>query len=137
MSANQPDLGRLLRVRAMVIGAAQVEATEGAALALVRAYAGLREEMLHVLESEALGPLRDEFERLFTTMEEPEPFHPYRGAVGHAELASAASEAQVNLLKIQGWIQGLVDELTLEQRLRLEAEEKAKLESKFKPGFGS
>jgi hypothetical protein len=135
MPTPQIDLGRLLRMRGMVIGASQVEATRDAGIALVRAYAGLREELLRILEPETLRELHDEFERLFPPMAEPLPWHPMRGVIATAELAAASSEAKVNLQKIQGWIQGLIDELTLDQKMRMEAEETAKLASRVKPGF--
>ena len=52
------DLGKLLRVRAMVIGAAQVQATHEAGSALVRAYLGLRDEIDLALQSDSLADLR-------------------------------------------------------------------------------
>ena len=47
----------------------------------------------------------------------------------------AASEALISLRRLEGWIQGLIDEQTLEQRMRVDAEEKAKWEAKQPPGF--
>jgi hypothetical protein len=137
MATPQLDLGRLLRVRGMVTGASQVEATHDASIALVRSYTGLRAELLRILEPETLGDLHDEFERLFPEMDEPLPWHTLRGQQGLVELAAAASEARINLQKLQGWIQGLIDELTLDQRMRMEAEEAAKLANKVRPGFRS
>lgn len=128
------ELGKLLRMRNMVTAAAQVEATHDSARALVRAYLGLRDEMLVVLEGESLDDLREEFERLFSPIEEPREVNV---AIHHTITAAAAlaAEAQVGLRRMEGWIQGLIDEQTLEQRLRMEAEEKAKLESKRPTGF--
>jgi hypothetical protein len=133
MSTPQLALGKLLRVRGMVIAAAQVEATHFAAGALARAYVGMRGELLAALQPNSLSELRDEFERLFEPLEIPEPFNRF---VGNAEqLAQVAVEAQLSLRRLEGWIQGLIDELTLDQKMRMEAEETAKLASKIKPGF--
>ena len=115
-------LGRLLRMRAMVMEAAQIEATFHAGGALVRAYLGLRDEMLRILEPEALAELREEFERLFPVVREPRSISRSMPNLTRAQQAEAASEAQLSLRKLQGWIQGLIDELTFEERLRLEAE---------------
>jgi hypothetical protein len=41
----------------------------------------------------------------------------------------------MGLRKLQGWIQGLIDELTLSERLRLDAEAKAALANKPATGF--
>ncbi|HJU37474.1 MAG TPA: hypothetical protein VJ716_08675 [Gaiellaceae bacterium] len=130
------DTGRLLRLRAMVNEAAQVEATHQSARALVHAYRGLQTEMLHVLDDAGLSDLREEFERLFPPMEDPREVHmSIPDSVARA--AAVAAEAQMGLRRLQGWIQGLIDEQTLELRLRLEAEEKAKLEGKPATGFGA
>ena len=139
MSTKTPslDLGKLLRMRAMVTQAAQVEATYHAGGALVRAYHGLRAEMFLILEPEALADLRAEFQRLFPSLGEPPMFSPALAVATQARLAEAASEAQLSMRKLQGWIQGLIDELTLDQRLRLEAEAKAKEAAMPRTGFGA
>jgi hypothetical protein len=129
------DLGRLLRVQAMV-RESQVEATHAAADALVRAYLSLREEMHTILASEDLKELQLEFQRLFERMDDPVPFIPLLNVETGAKRESAAYEALVNLRKLSGWIQGLIDELTFEQRLRIEAEEKAKAANRPGVGFG-
>jgi len=126
MSANQFEVGRLLRVHAMV-SAAQVEATGASGIALVRAYTGLVAEMNSVLSAGTEG-LREEFARLFTPIEEPPALNARWNAV-------AATEALVKLRQIGGWIQGLIDELTLEERLRLEAEARVKAENQPPTGF--
>ena len=132
--ADGLNLGKLLRVRNMVIASAQVEATHNAQLALYRAYQGLRTEMLVVLSGSEVSDLRDEFERLFPDLEEPrEVVATMHHTVTRAQ--EGAIEAQAGLRKMEGWIQGLIDEQTLEQRLRMDAEEKAKFESKRPTGF--
>jgi hypothetical protein len=52
-------------------------------------------------------------------------------------LASAAEEAQMRLRLIGGWIQGLINELTLAERMRLEAEASAKFAAKPATGFSA
>ncbi len=131
------DLGKLLRMQEMVTRAAQTEAVRDSAAALVHAYSGLRGEMLGVLAPDELRELREEFERLFQPLEEPEPFNLRFGESSHVRLASAAEEAQMLLRMVGGWVQGLINELTLEQKIRLEAEAKARLESKLSTGFGA
>src|SRR5579859_2078572 len=133
---SELSLGRLLRMQAMVTQAAQVEAGRDSAAALVHAYSALRTEMLDVLDRDSLAELRGEFDRLFPEMEEPPPFNPNFDPVSsHAKLAAAASQAQMGLRRLQGWIQGLIDEMTLSERMKLEAEARVKLENKPKPGF--
>jgi hypothetical protein len=123
-------------MQAMVTQAAQVEATYQAGGALVRAYLSLRAEMRRILAPDALAELREEFERLFPLLEEPPPFSP--GALPQttaARLAEGAHEAQLGLRRLQGWIQGLIDELTLEERLRFEAEARVAQASHPQTGF--
>src|SRR5437870_718974 len=105
MSAAMPqlDLGKLLRVRSMVSAAAQMEATYQAGGALVRAYRGLREEMLLVLEPEALSSLREEFTRLFPDMEVPRPHLVADQHRSAARLSESAAEAQLSLRRLEGW----------------------------------
>lgn len=135
--APELDLGRLLRMQATVMQAAQGEANYQAGEALTGAYVGLREEMQRVLEDAGLAELRVEFERLFPTLDVPRSYSPALPESTGAKLAAAANEAQLGLRKLHGWIQGLIDEQTLDERLRMEAEEKAKLASRPPTGFTS
>jgi hypothetical protein len=129
------DFGRLLRVQSMVTEAAQTEATYKAAIGLVRAYNGLRDEIFSIVEAAGLQEMRAECLRLFPLLEYPHPFNPNFPIETSAGLEAAASEALLNLRKLGGWIKGLIDEMTFEQRLRIEAEEKAKLEARPPTGF--
>ena len=131
------DLGRLLRMQATVMHASQAEATFQAGEALAGAYLGLREEMQRVLEDGGLPALRVEFDRLFPSLDVPPPYSPALPESTGAKLAAAANEAQLGLRKLHGWIQGLINEQTLDERLRMEAAEKAKLESRRPIGFTS
>jgi len=57
-------------------------------------------------------------------------------AESHARLAVAAEEGRTQLVQLGGWIKGLIDELTLQERLRLDAEARARGEAKPGMGFG-
>jgi hypothetical protein len=111
----------------MVTELAQTDATKESVRALLRAYSRLRGELLLILKPDALGELRAEFERLFPALGDPPLVDQATGRPLDAfQLADWASEAKLGLKQLQGWIQGLIDELTLERRLQLEAEAKAK-----------
>jgi hypothetical protein len=129
------NIGRLLRVQAMVTEVAQTEATYKAAGALVRAYLSLRAEVILIMAAEELSDLRGEAMRLFPEIGEPAPFTSAGQPQSHEVLETAATEALSRLRQLGGWIQGLINELTLDQRLRLEAEAKAKLEAHPGTGF--
>jgi hypothetical protein len=134
MPDNALDLGRLLRVQAMVTEVAQTQATHQAGIALVKAYNSLRGEITLIVAGEELASLREECSRLFPHMDYPNVSARMSAGERIANLDTAASEALLNLRKLGGWIQGLINERTLDQRLRLAAEEQAKLEAK--PGMG-
>src|SRR5215212_8708654 len=68
------DLGRLLRLQAMLMHVGQAPTTFHAGGALIDAHNNLRAEMLRSLESEPLSGLRSEYERLFPAL--PELRHP-------------------------------------------------------------
>src|SRR5688572_18650300 len=100
----------------MVNAAAQTEVARDSAAALVRAYMGLRGELLTSLESDETRELREEFERLFVPLEEPEPFETGHGERDRAaRLAAAAADGRTRLGQLGGWIQGLIDELTFQE----------------------
>jgi len=96
------DLGRLLRMQAMVTRAAQVEATYQAGQALVRAYLSPRDEMLKILEPDALAELRAECQRLFPDIEDPGGFSTTLPRVTSARLAAAAHEAATQAQNASG-----------------------------------
>jgi hypothetical protein len=133
--ATDIDLGQLLRLRAMTTKVLQTQVTEHAGIALVHAYNGLREEMLGI-HRQGLAELREEFARLLPSLDEPPAYDPsYR--MPQPEFLVAATEAMVKLGQLEGWIQGLIDEQTLEERMRLEAEAKAKLATRPSTGFAA
>jgi hypothetical protein len=132
MAEAQLDLGRLLRLRGMVLAASQTDPTAAAAQALVNAYNAIQRDLVDALT----GELSQEFQRLFGLLVDP----PAPGVVLR-EIAlrreASAADALTRLRLLLGWIQGLIDEQTLETQLRMEAEEKAKLGSKPPTGFGA
>jgi len=129
------SIGKLLRLQGMVNAAAQTEAAADSAAALVRAYNGLREELLTSLESDETFELREEFERLFPEIDEPGELSPALLIESSARLGAAAYEGRTRLAQLGGWIQGLINEVTLEERMRLEAEALAREKAKPPTGF--
>jgi hypothetical protein len=130
------DLGKLLRLRATVMKAAQVDATYEVGRALIQTYLRLRGEVMGILGSDDLADLRAECERLFPVYQEPPAVDPTTGdPIPPIAFASIAREAGLLLTTLEGWIQGLIEQLTFEQRMRIEAEAKAAHESR-PLGFG-
>jgi len=121
------DLGRLLRLRAM-LSAAQIEPTADAGRALVRAYNNLVIEGSGVL-TRASAELKQDYERLFPPLEEPDDH------LNATRMAQGAAEASLKIRLLGGWVQGLIDELTMDQRMRMEAVEMAKVGTKPPTGF--
>ena len=122
------DLGRLVRMQAMV-SAAQQEATGFAGGPLIRVYNSLVDEMSTILEqASGTRELRDELKRLFTYLDEPP-------ALDQRAQLVAATEALLKIKQLAGWVQGLIDELTFEKKLKLEAEATAKLAARPRTGF--
>jgi hypothetical protein len=127
------DLGRLLRLRGMLEASAQIAATHEAAAALARAYMSLRNELLAILADHGLPDLRQECTRLFQDIPEPVIGDPH--PTSRLRVASAASEAQLGLRQLQGWVQGLIDEQTLREQQRLDADARARVEHRPPTGF--
>jgi hypothetical protein len=130
------DLGQLLRYKGMVEAASTaVDADGAAAHALSESYMRLREQLANVLE----GDLSDEFNAVFPEIEIPAPVQVHPGAAARAAIAQtpAARRAQVLLTQLAGWLDGLIAEQTLDQRLKLEAAERVAQERRKPPGFGA
>ena len=84
-------------------------------------------EVVNVLRQDA--ELRDEFLRLFPDQLETEPDpDEEQGLLGVARFRCG---------QIGAWIAGLVEFRTLEQRIRAEAEETARLRARQPPGFSA
>jgi hypothetical protein len=81
--------------------------------------------------------LEAEFVDLFPILATPPSYDPALERDTIPPLGKAVADALLNLRVLGWWIQGLVDELTLDKRLRMEAEEKAKLAAKPPTGFAS
>jgi hypothetical protein len=130
------DLGRLLRLKGMVEAAASsVEQPDGsAAPALTGSYMRTRAEISSLLGGSGL---EQEFANAFPEIEVVEGGHrhPRDAAAAGITDAPAARSAQVLLGQLAGWLDGLIAERTLDQRLRLEAEERVKQERRQSPGF--
>lgn len=86
---------------------AHSEVTHKAVLALVAAYNGLRSEMLSLLQS---SELEAEFAALFKPLDE-----------STSGLDVTAATALLKLKMMGGWINGLIEGETFEQRMRADA----------------
>ena len=140
MSDTSPSvgisLGQLLRLKGMTEAAGTAVAADGAsAPALTESYIRLRDQIANLLQ----GDFADEFDAAFPVVEEVrQPMdHPRAAARAAIIHEAAARRARTLLGQLAGWLDGLIAEATLEQRLRFEAEERVKAERRQPPGFGS
>lgn len=123
-----PDLGQLLRLQGMIESAAtSVEPEGSSAPALTQAYARLRVQVRNLIgESD---PSLAEFDGAFPEIEVVElqilrdPADTMLHTMQHKP---HATRAQVLLAQLAGWVSGLINDLTFEQRLRIDAEARAK-----------
>jgi len=132
------DLGELLRLRGMLESAATGPADGDGAPALTESYTRLRGLVRDYVEAHGLNI--DEFDPAFPEIdlvEFPEHQHPRDFAARTMAHTPQAKRAQALLGQLAGWVSGLIDELTLDKRLRLEAEERVKQERRQPPGFRS
>src|SRR5262249_39330113 len=120
----------------MINAAAQTQAGRDSAAALVRAYMGMRTELIDSLESDQTMELSEEFQRLFPPLDEPESFSPAVSDESDARLRAVAEEGRTRLAQLSGWIQGFIDEVTFQQRMRFEGEAMAREQAKPGTGFG-
>jgi hypothetical protein len=97
--------------------------------ALSDGYMRLRNQIGTILD----GDLSDEFNAAFPEIQVPQlgPGSPSRTIA----LTPQARRSQALLAQLAGWLEGLIAERTLDQRLRYEAEERVKLERRKPPGF--
>ena len=124
------DLGRLLRLKGTVESAVSgVEIDWMAAPGLTESYNRILDEVRGLVEGTSLA---EELER-FPEIENYRERGPSPRAV--AEGGSAAKRAASMLGQLAGWLDGLIQEQTLDQRLKYEAEERVKLERRKRPGF--
>lgn len=132
------DLGRLLRLQGMIESAAKAnEPTVMGAPALTEAYKRVRAQVADLVEG---TDLEEEFQRSFPTVpaipSPPDTPRP-RDLARHANTAEVEGrKAQTLLGQMQGWIGGIVREMTMEEQMRLDAEAKAKA-AKEPPGYGT
>jgi hypothetical protein len=88
-------------------------------------------------ESTGNSSLANEFLQLFPVLERLNPFNPNFPQETTVKLKAGAAAALVHLKQLGGWLQGLIDELTYEQRMRVQAEENAKQAARPGVGFGT
>lgn len=132
--SNAFDLGHLLRLRETIRSAAGDGTADGiAAPGLTASYMRLRAEVVVLV---ADSPLAEEFSRTFPDVDIIEvkagPAAAQRLALSAAH---SAQEAQGLLRQLAGWIEGLVAEQTLQERIRAEAVERVRLDTKPATGF--
>ena len=131
---SEPDLGRLLRLHGAVQAATDVTPDGNAAPALTSSYLRLREQALELVDDERRAELDATFP-IIDTVELPSTPHPRLTSRLEATGGPAARTAQALLAQLAGWLDGYIAALTLEQRMRLEAEERVKQERRRPPGF--
>jgi hypothetical protein len=119
----------MLRLKKMAEAAAATEPSRNSANALRESYGRLRAQVAELLQG---SPEGTEFERVFP--EPPSAGGDQRGGFGPAA-ASAATASRIDaaerfallLRQMGGWLDGLIDEATFDQRMLYEAEASAKL----------
>jgi hypothetical protein len=116
--------------------AASVSPDASAAHALTESYVRLRREVSELAQELGLG---EEFAAVFPEVAVAEP--PTASLAGNLgrqfnlDLQAEAKRASTLLGQLAGWVQGLIDEQTFEQRIAAEAEAKATLAAKPPTGF--
>jgi hypothetical protein len=130
------ELGPLLRLKAMTDEAASsLEPESASAPAFTEAYNRLRAAVRELVDK---TPIEGEFLNFFPEIEQVSVSlsqHPREAVREMVRFESAAKQARLLLGQLAGWVDGLIQEQTLERRLRLEAEERVKQERKQAPGF--
>jgi hypothetical protein len=101
---------------------------------LTSSYLRLREQALDLVDDERRAELDATFP-IIDAVELPDDPHPRLTSRLGATGGPAARTAQGLLVQLAGWLDGYVAALTLEQRMRLEAEERVKQERRRQPGF--
>jgi hypothetical protein len=129
---NRFELGRLLRLRGAIDSIAGKEKLEPSdAASLTDGYRRMRGQVAELVAGAAVEP---EFEAMFPEMEpfvETPPGGP--GLIEwHHAATSAATQAQVLLDQLSGWVDGLIAEQTMPERIQAEAAERVRREQ---PGF--
>jgi hypothetical protein len=131
---SDPDLGRLFRLHGAVKAAADVTPDGQAAPVLTSSYLRLREQALELADDERRAELEATFP-IMDALELPASTHPRFAVTLQATGGPAARTAQALLVQLAGWLDGYIAAMTLEQRMRLEAEERVKQERRRAPGF--
>lgn len=129
---NNFDIGRLLRLKSSIAAAAQGSKVEPAdAPSLTSGYRRMRGQVVELISG---GELEAEFNEMFPEIPE------FQGASGpgprglidwHTEATTAGINAKRLLEQLSGWIEGLIEEQTLAERIQAEAAERVKREKGF------
>ena len=130
---NKFDIGRLLRLKSSIAAAASGGKVEPAdAPSLTGGYLRMRAQVAELVSG---GELEAEFEAMFSEISE------FEGGSGpgprgdliawHTKATTAGIDAKRLLEQLSGWIEGLIEEQTLSERIQAEAAEKVKREKGF------
>lgn len=124
-------VGPLLRLKALADAAAATQPSFTSSSALVQSYERLRDQVREFLadDTERLREFENAFRPIGAASSSAER-GPARQAQATTTSAARAEQAALLLRQIGGWLDGLVQELTYDERIRLEAEEVAKLRVK-------
>ena len=131
------DLGRLLRAKNMIESATTaVAADASSARALTESYQRLRQTIRQLIEGEGL---EGEFDQLFPEIDIAEaPTARLAGRSGlqhNLELETDARRASTLLQQLSGWLNGMIQEQTLEQQIAANAEAYARQQGRPPTGF--
>jgi hypothetical protein len=111
--------------------AAATTPSRSSSSALVQSFDRLREQVKEFLSDDALR--LKEFDAAFPAIGSaplPNEVGPARQIQAAGTSLARAEQAAILLRQIGGWLDGLIQELTYDERLRLEAQEVAKLRVK-------
>jgi hypothetical protein len=127
----QLELGRLLRVKAMIDASVDESNPGDSVHASAEAYVRLHAEISGMVDD---TELHDEFDRLFPDevlpLDHAEELGMSLSPQGAVRAGSEGRRAQTHLRQLAGWVQGLIEEQLLERRIVAEAEANAKEQAK-------
>ncbi|HEX8205595.1 MAG TPA: hypothetical protein VF587_06005 [Solirubrobacteraceae bacterium] len=135
MDLNEP-LPRLLRLRGMVAQAApspDANVDQFSAEGLVGGYNSLRDAVAQA--SAELGVSADEFPAQFARLDAMENVRLGHGPRAHIDAMNAAKTAALQLRKLVGYIEGLIEAVVLDQQISMEHVQAAREAARQPPGF--
>lgn len=132
------DLGRLLRAKNMIgSAAAAVPADASSARALTESYERLRRAIRELVDGEGL---EEEFDQLFPEIEiadAPSAVTTRSSLQRSVQLEGEARRATALLQQLSGWLDGMIQEQTLEQQIQANAEAYARQQNRPPTGFAA